>query len=482
MGTNTTAVFSPGQARAIVTDLFEPKPWIYWTDFLVSLTIGYVAATVYMSAAALSVPQILGFLVAISALYRVAIFMHEIVHFRRREMTAFKVGWNLLAGIPMLTPSFLYEVHVEHHNTRTYGTNQDAEYLPLGHGPWYRVVAFLAQPFLLPIYFAIRFLLVVPVSFLHPKLRMWVLERMSSNAINLRHRRELRPDDNLKLWALVDAACSLRIWIMMVVSFVMPWAASRIPEVAARFPAVTWGLAWRPLQMYAIAVGILTLNHLRTLVAHRYQSIGETLSHTEQLLDSVDIVGDPVFTEIICPLGLRFHALHHLFPAIPYHNMGRAYRRLAAQLPADSPYHSVVYKTFGQAMKAFATSMWKLSMQTPNGADLWYRSGHDAESAPTKREHTAARAGHPNPAQREHSHRDHPHRNAANQNAAHHNAQPKDATFKNDSHWNDAQRNSIDRSGAAASDVERESRAADQPANSRPTLSTNRSIAKGLRK
>jgi fatty acid desaturase len=41
---------------------------------------------------------------------------------------------------------------------------------------------------------------------------------------------------------------------------------------------------------------------------------------------------------IWAPLGMRFHALHHLFPTLPYHNMAAAHRRLAAVLPADHPY------------------------------------------------------------------------------------------------------------------------------------------------
>jgi fatty acid desaturase len=35
---------------------------------------------------------------------------------------------------------------------------------------------------------------------------------------------------------------------------------------------------------------------------------------------------------------MRFHALHHLFPSLPYHALGAAHRRLMARLPPDSPY------------------------------------------------------------------------------------------------------------------------------------------------
>ena len=33
--------FPIGEARKIVANLFKPKPWIYWTDFLVTLVITY---------------------------------------------------------------------------------------------------------------------------------------------------------------------------------------------------------------------------------------------------------------------------------------------------------------------------------------------------------------------------------------------------------------------------------------------------------
>ena len=38
------------------------------------------------------------------------------------------------------------------------------------------------------------------------------------------------------------------------------------------------------------------------------------------------------------PVGLRYHALHHYLPTVPYHSLGALHRRLLAELPANDPY------------------------------------------------------------------------------------------------------------------------------------------------
>lgn len=46
--------------------------------------------------------------------------------------------------------------------------------------------------------------------------------------------------------------------------------------------------------------------------------------------------------EFWAPLGLRYHALHHLLPMMPYHSLSEAHARLMTQLPPGSPYHRTV--------------------------------------------------------------------------------------------------------------------------------------------
>ena len=131
-----TTVFSIPLARSLVKDLFEPRAAIYWADFLVSLVVGYGAAFAYLHAMPFSWWQATCLLVAMFALFRLGSFIHEVVHLQGRTLRTFRVVWNLLAGVPMMMPSFFYGNHIDHHSSHHYGTTRDGEYLPLGTGLW----------------------------------------------------------------------------------------------------------------------------------------------------------------------------------------------------------------------------------------------------------------------------------------------------------------------------------------------------------
>jgi fatty acid desaturase len=343
------------EGRALVADLFEPKPWIYWTDFLLSISVGYACAAVYLLAPPFSWQQIVCFPIAGALLYRVGCYMHEIVHFRTGQMKGFRVAWDIIAGIPMLTPSFMYIPHIDHHMSHHYGTAKDGEYLPLGAGRALHIATYLAQIAILPALVVFRFLILVPLSFTNRKWRDWVLQRASSLGINLLYVREI-PDNAPRFWwAAMDIACSLRCWAIFVL-------------VAVGFNH--WS---RPLMLYSIAMMTLGLNHYRALIAHRYLSNGEKMTHLEQLSDSINVSGG-LLTEIAFPLGLRYHALHHFYPSVPYHNLYEAHRRLMDRLPDDSPYHAVTYKSSAAAMaEMIRTCRAVESGDAPPAAEQWYQ-------------------------------------------------------------------------------------------------------------
>ena len=121
-----------------------------------------------------------GGLVAVLALYRAGSFIHELTHIKKGAVKGFRFVWNLIVGVPLLVPSFMYEgVHNQHHAKRYYGTVDDPEYLPLAlMKPW-TLPVFLIAAALAPIGMLIRFGILAPLSLLFPKLRAMVVGRYS---------------------------------------------------------------------------------------------------------------------------------------------------------------------------------------------------------------------------------------------------------------------------------------------------------------
>ena len=311
---------SAREAKSLVEDLFALRPTIYWVDFLFSATVAYVGIAVYLKAPGYSIAQIAAFLVAGIALFRIATFMHEIVHMRKGHMRAFKLVWNCVAGIPLLTPSLFYTAHADHHSNRYYGTPADGEYLPFGATRPTEIIRFIATIPLVPILAVTRALLLVPVSLVLPKLRRWLLARASAAVISPTYRRRNLPPIWDPLWLVTDLGCFFyagSITLLTIRGVIAP---------------STLGM------LYMLIIYAIGLNWLRTLAAHRYRNSGAEVSHSDQVLDSINITGHPLLTELIFPVGLRYHALHHLLPSLPYHALGKAHTRLMAGLPADSTY------------------------------------------------------------------------------------------------------------------------------------------------
>ncbi len=168
------ATFSIAQARSIVKDLFRPNPVIYWSDFLASFLIGTLCYALVRRVAPLSVQQGLAFGISVVLYYRSALFIHEMAHFRDNQFKAFRIAWNLLCGIPFLTPSFTYYSHFDHHLRKHFGTDEDGEYLPLGTTRPWQILLYLCQPLVIPPLALARFLILGPLGWLSPRLRRWL--------------------------------------------------------------------------------------------------------------------------------------------------------------------------------------------------------------------------------------------------------------------------------------------------------------------
>ena len=111
-----------------------------------SALVGYGALAVAIFAVSVPLMLIAG-LVAVLALYRAGLFIHEMTHLKAGSLPGFKLAWNALVGVPLLVPSFMYEgIHNLHHAKIRYGTVEDPEYLPLAlMKPWTLPVFVLAS-------------------------------------------------------------------------------------------------------------------------------------------------------------------------------------------------------------------------------------------------------------------------------------------------------------------------------------------------
>lgn len=318
-GSKTMLGISMAEARELVADLAPRREWIYWTDLLVSLTIGYGAFFLCPSDRLMSPVGAVCVMVSGFALYRAVLFVHEIVH-AEDELRWFSVFWHAVCGIPMFVPKFFYDLHNDHHASRTYATAEDGEYVPYANWPWWRLCLLPLSSFVAPPLFVARFLIAAPLGWLCPPLRRWLLERASALVIDAEFQRRIPRGQAPRSWLLQEALCFGYTFVLTALFVAGAYPTTRLAEA------------------YLVILVFVFVNWLRVLAAHRYESDEKPMTFPEQILDSVDHPGIPLLGELWAPLGLRLHAVHHLYPSLAYHRLPEARRRLAAAVAADSGY------------------------------------------------------------------------------------------------------------------------------------------------
>jgi fatty acid desaturase len=323
------------EAKSLTKDLVAARrQWIYWVDFLCFVSLGWAAFVATLALDVALAWRIALAVVSALSLYRSVIFIHELAHLRPTDFRAFRIVWNLTCGIPLLVPAFLYtRVHTDHHKRKIYGTEADGEYVSFVSKRRRSIIGYFVLFPVLPALLLGRFVLLTPLTYLHGGLRRLVWERASSLTIDMSYRRPPATERDGRFWRLQEFGAlvfGLTIFSLMAVGV----------------------LSWKVLGLwYLISTGVLVLNSLRTLAAHRYRNPGDRIMNlTQQYLDSVDVPGNAVLTPLWAPVGLRYHATHHLLPALPYHALGKAHRRLSAELSNPLLYHQATSRTLLQTL------------------------------------------------------------------------------------------------------------------------------------
>jgi fatty acid desaturase len=377
--------FSLAEARRIVGDHFRPNPWIYWTDFLVSWSAAMLAFALVQHPDRITAqtawhwPLTAALFVASSLLmYRCSLFIHELVHIRADEFKAFRFVWNLLCGIPFLIPSFVYYTHIDHHRRKHYGTHEDGEYISLSNMPARQILYYLLQCLVIPILAIVRWGVLTPLTWISPRVRDWVHQHASSMIMDPKYMRPLPTRKVRRMMRLQEIGCFAVVWFL---------AARLVNSYGIFFdrPLSPWFL----VQVYATGVFIVAINALRTLGAHRWTSHGDEMTFVEQMIDSVNYPHNPLVGGLWAPVGLRFHALHHIFPTMPYHALAEAHRRLMRELPADSPYR----QTEARSLTESILSLWRRAQASQSRRYGWERRVSSGDSHASTRSKSTLKSG-----------------------------------------------------------------------------------------
>lgn len=318
--TTDTDVATLAELRRQLASAFTPIPWIYWCDLLTSALLGWEAFVIGVTAPFLSFTYVVATLIAIVALLRTTIFIHELSHLKRGTVPGLELAWNIVAGVPFLLPRVMYDSHGDHHRQATFATVNDPEYAPIAQWGRVRVLSFVLSMLFVPFLLALRWGVAGPLSFCIPPLRRFLIARASSLVINPDYTRPQPQRSERLRWYAQETATALWFWIAVIAIM-----NGTIP--------LSWVYHW-----YIVSAGVALVNQIRTLAAHRYSNDGRQLTAVEQLLDSINLTGPPFLTVLAAPVGLRYHALHHFLPNAPYHSLGKLHRQLVAQLSAESPY------------------------------------------------------------------------------------------------------------------------------------------------
>lgn len=304
---------------------YKVNPLIYWADFLSTVFLGNIFLYSASKESLLSLEQIIYIILSSFFLFRATVFIHENFHFGNK-IRGFSLCYNLFHGFLHKLPSYCYKPHVYHHSVKTYGTIKDPEYDLIIDRPVFTLfIPFFSMAFL-PIFSFIRYgITPIILPFISSRGRDWVYSHISTLVMNLKFKRNKPSQKEKSEWWIQDFMCFIyNLAIILLILF------GGLPSNIL----IVWFFV-----MYIVYL----LNFYRVVTSHTYLTRFNKTNFKQQILDSSTVIFMPI-SFILYPLGLQYHALHHMYPNIPYHNLNKAHKFLCNILPSNHPY----FKTFNK--------------------------------------------------------------------------------------------------------------------------------------
>lgn len=280
---------------------FIPRPSIYYRDFCAYLVV-FVIGMVWGVQASWPV-VILPWLLAALGLHRAGLFCHEVVHIKDPSLEPFRKLYTWTVALLVMVPPLRFQLpHLAHHRLGVFGTAEDPQYPLVRGNPVAMAMVLLVIPFIVPF---TNLLMILTAAFgafrLEEALDAWSFKTFGfslSSPLTPEQQREVSQHSRVTLLLLIVAA--------LLVPQVLPF-------------------------YYAVLVAGWALLTARIPLEHELERLAEKSGREDQMIDSFTI--ESPLALIVQPVGFRYHTAHHMYPAVPYHNLPALHEELKRTIP-----------------------------------------------------------------------------------------------------------------------------------------------------
>lgn len=313
------------------------KPWRFFYTLIHCALLGWggFALSLYTDGPVFYISYIIGLIF----IYKGTLMIHEVAHFQKK-VRGLRLTYNLLFGFFNKYPAYLYDTHAFHHGKHTFSTYKDPEYQYVKPDTIVTILGPIFVSLFLPIFQILRFIILPPFMVLMPyKLKNKIYKHFSTLVFDVKYKRMAKNKSDINQMLRNDLATSFFNLIFIGAIF----------------------LGFLPMKTFILWYGMIVFASLLNMYRAKYNHIYNNKSRHAQswenhLLDCFTI-DKGIITEIFSPVGLRYHALHHVMQEIPFYNLKKAHEHLLRNLPKEHIYRQTIVPNLLAAIRKRAQIM-----------------------------------------------------------------------------------------------------------------------------